>query len=237
MREFVVNLDYAEGTDPVMDVFIQHPLLVSNSVDITIGGGSLTRVDRVSGPPEGIAALKSVYLDCSICNECGAPSSQGDTDSSYEILIEGETNVTIYTRYDEFNSCNSVPYHAIRLLPPGLLFDSQRRANRHQWRILIPIDETLSEFYETIKTAFPDGVTVSFQRLTTPRRWGSHTGTVADLSPEQRTAIEEAVRMNYYDTPRGTTLADIASELGVPQSTLRYRLRRAEAWLTASSFS
>lgn len=237
MREFVINLEYEEGIDPVMDVFIQHSRLISNSVDISVAGGTLTRVDRVSGPSEGIAALKDVYLDTGICNECGAPNSQDNADDPYEVLTERENNITVYTRYDEFTSCNSVPYHAIQLLQTGLLFDSQRQSNRHQWRILLPNDDAVGELYDRLKTELPDDVVISFQRLTTPRRWGDRTGTVADLSPEQRTAIEEAVRKNYYDTPRGTTLADLASELKIPQSTLRYRLRRAEAWLTTSSIT
>ncbi|MFC6731711.1 helix-turn-helix domain-containing protein [Haladaptatus sp. GCM10025893] len=35
--------------------------------------------------------------------------------------------------------------------------------------------------------------------------------------------------------PRETTLAELADEIGVPQSTLQYRLQRAESWL-ASGF-
>lgn len=45
-------------------------------------------------------------------------------------------------------------------------------------------------------------------------------------------AVATAVKMNYYETPRESTLADLSAALDVPQSTLRYRLRRAEAWLT-----
>jgi predicted DNA binding protein len=55
-----------------------------------------------------------------------------------------------------------------------------------------------------------------------PEGWGERTGTVADLSPEQRAAIEAAVRMDYDDTPRGATLADVPSALPGPPSTLRY---------------
>jgi predicted DNA binding protein len=40
--------------------------------------------------------------------------------------------------------------------------------------------------------------------------------------------------MGYYRTPRAVKLAEIADRLDVPESTLRYRLRRAEAWLTTT---
>lgn len=237
MREFTVTLDYEPGVDPVMDVFIEHPKLVSNAVDISVGSGGLTRVDRISGPPDAIDALRTVYLDPAVCNECVAPDARCDADRSYDLLADGERNLTVYSYHEGVSFCNSVPFLAARELPPGVLFDSQRREGRHEWRLLMRGDDAVGELYDTLATEFPEGVTISFQRLTTPERWGERTGTVADLSPEQRAAIEEAVRQDYYDTPRGTTLADLAARLDVPQSTLRYRLRRAEAWLTDTSIT
>lgn len=38
------------------------------------------------------------------------------------------------------------------------------------------------------------------------------------------------MRLGYYKYPREATLEDIAAELELPLTTLRYRLRRAEAW-------
>jgi predicted DNA binding protein len=55
--------------------------------------------------------------------------------------------------------------------------------------------------------------------------------TVADLPHEQREALRTAVGMGYYETPKATTVADVAEALDVPRSTLQYRLQRAEAWL------
>lgn len=46
------------------------------------------------------------------------------------------------------------------------------------------------------------------------------------LTDRQREALELAFRMGYYDDPRGTTLGDVAAELGISRQALADRLRR-----------
>ncbi|MHB8606259.1 MAG: helix-turn-helix domain-containing protein [Thermoplasmatota archaeon] len=48
-----------------------------------------------------------------------------------------------------------------------------------------------------------------------------------ELRPNEREMLALAVRRGYYDWPRRTTLRQLATELGVPPTTLAYRLRRA----------
>lgn len=234
MRELVITLEYEPGIDPVMDVFIDRQRLVSKSVDISIGVGGLTRVDRLSGPAEAIDSVVEVYHDPSVCNECTVPDGRCDADRSYEVLAHGENTRTVYTYHQGVTFCNSVPFYGATKLSAGLLFDSYRRGDTHEWRILMRDDRGIGELFDALTDDLPSGVSVSFERLTSLKRWGAYTGTVADLSPEQRETIETAVRMDYYATPRGATLADLSETLGEPQSTVRYRLRRAEAWLTNS---
>lgn len=231
MREFVVTLAYDRGVDPVMDVFLDHPELVVSAVDISVGNGGLTRVDRLSGPPAAVAALREVFLDPAVCNECAAPHGDCDAERSYEVL-DADDGLTVYSYHEAVSFCDSVPYHASRHLLPGVLFDSRRRGRHHEWRLLLRGDDGVGDLYDALTADLPAGVTVSFRRLGQPERWGEHTGTVADLSPEQRRTIETAVAMGYYGTPREATLSDLAAALDAPQSTVRYRLRRAEAWLT-----
>jgi predicted DNA binding protein len=234
MRELAVTLEYERGVDPVTDVFIEHPDLVAVSVDISVGAGGLTRVDRVSGPPAALEAFESVYLDPTVCNECTAPSTDCDADRAYEVVDRSREGATVYAHHESVSYCDSVPYHAAANLPPGTLFDSTRRGGRHEWRLLMRSDRRVGDLYGALVADLPPGVSVSFERLVAPDRWGESTGTLADLSPEQRATIEAAVEMDYYDTPRGATLGDLAATLGVPQSTFRYRLRRAEAGLVRS---
>jgi len=51
------------------------------------------------------------------------------------------------------------------------------------------------------------------------------------LTPEQDAAVRAAVEHGYYQTPREVETYELAEKLGVPGSTLSYRLRRAEAKL------
>jgi len=40
--------------------------------------------------------------------------------------------------------------------------------------------------------------------------------------------LEAAVERGYYSRPREVTVSDLSDELGVPRSTVQYRLRSAE---------
>lgn len=235
MREFVITLAYDRGVDPVMDVFMEHPGLVASAVDISVGNGGLTRVDRLSGSAAAVAALQDVFLDPVVCNECAAPHDECDANRSYEVLDANDSGLTVYSYHEAVSFCNSVPFHAASHMPPGVLFDSRRRGRHHEWRLLLQGDDGVGDLYDALTANLPDGVTVSFQRLGQPERWGEQTGTVADLSSEQRRTIETAVAMGYYGTPREATLSDLAAALDAPQSTVRYRLRRAEAWVTETA--
>jgi predicted DNA binding protein len=234
MREFAFTLSYERGVDPVMDVFIDHESLVSKAVSISVWPGGLWRVDRLSGDREALDAVGDAYLDATVCNECAAPHGDCDAVRTYEVIDEGSGGETVYSYHEEVSYCHSIPFLAASRLGPGLLFDSQRRGDRHEWRVLMRDDRGVGDLYDAIDAGLPAGVSMSLRGLTTPERWGERTATVADLPPEQRRAIETAVGMGYYRTPRDATLAAIAARLDVPESTLRYRLRRAEAWLTAT---
>lgn len=48
------------------------------------------------------------------------------------------------------------------------------------------------------------------------------------LTDRQRWVVEEAIDRGYYDTPRRTTLVDLADDLGVAKSTCSEILHRAE---------
>jgi hypothetical protein len=100
--------------------------------------------------------------------------------------------------------------------------------------VLVPDDAPVGELYDPRRDGLPEGRTVTLQQVGTPSRWGEHVTTIADLPYEQRQALETAVSMGSYETPREASLGDIAEALEVAQSTLRYRLRRAEAWLTSN---
>jgi hypothetical protein len=58
-----------------------------------------------------------------------------------------------------------------------------------------------------------------------------------ELSQEQLTTLQTAHRLGYFDVPRRASAEDIATELGIAQSTLSERLRLAENRLFDLVFS
>lgn len=67
-------------------------------------------------------------------------------------------------------------------------------------------------------------------------------GPVTDRSPQsrltdrQREAVEVAIELGYYETPRQATYEDIADQLDCAPSTANELLRRAESTLVTTSF-
>jgi hypothetical protein len=233
MREFVFTVEYERGTDPLADLFIEHPSAVAKAVTVSVSTRGLWRVDHVSGPSDALAAFEALLTDPEYCMECG-DHPECTAESTHEIVTERDGSFTFYSHSRNVSYCHSVPYFAATTLGDGLLFDAQRRGSRYEWRVLAPDGAPVGELYDALRDGLPEGRTVTLRQVGTPSRWGEHVTTIADLPYEQRRALETAVSMGYYETPRDASLEDIAASLGVAQSTLRYRLRRAEAWLTTN---
>lgn len=74
--------------------------------------------------------------------------------------------------------------------------------------------------------ALPDGIDVDVERV------GEYApGGVNVLTDRQREALGVARRVGYYEVPREGSLADVAGELGVAESTASGLLRKAHARL------
>jgi len=85
---------------------------------------------------------------------------------------------------------------------------------------------------EPLQQAFeemPDGIDVQVNEI------GGFRGSMDDprvtLSNRQLEAVETALELGYYDTPRGTTHESVAAELGCAPPTASDHLQRAEAKL------
>lgn len=72
----------------------------------------------------------------------------------------------------------------------------------------------------------PDGVTVSVDRIVDYTA-GGHS-VLSLLTERQREALETAIKMGYYDSPRRTTYKELGTELGCSSSTANSLLRDAE---------
>ncbi|MFH5800631.1 helix-turn-helix domain-containing protein [Haladaptatus sp. CMAA 1911] len=230
MREFVFTVKYDRGIDPLTDRFIDHPSMLAKSLSCCVTERSMWRVDRITGPTEALSALESVYLDTDHCNECvGGSDCRSRRD--YEILETNSGTRTIYAYRSEMEGCHSIPYYAVRLFGDGLLFQTTRRENEYRWRILMREDVAVGALYDRIQRNLRSGVRIELDQLGTTTRWHEPTITVADLPSAQREALIAAAEHGYYEMPRKTSVAEVAEDVGVPRSTLQYRLQRAESWL------
>lgn len=190
------------------------------------------RLDRVRGPPPALDAIEEVLFESERCEECiGSRNCHGG--SEYEVVAATERSRTIYVYRPELEGCHSIPYLATVQLGDGLLFETTRREHQYRWRILLREDTAVGELYDTLQTDLREGIELDLQHLSTPTHWGDVAVTIADLPSEQRMALEAAVEHGYYEQPRASTAAEIATELGLPQSTFQYRLQHAEAWLAS----
>lgn len=232
MREYVLTAEYEPGTDALADVFIEHPDLLGTALTVTVSSAGIWRVDRFVGPADALDAVEGVYTDESVCNECLGEHDACTVTAEYEVVREGPERRVIYGYSEGGRYCHSVPFHAGRAFGNGLSFDAQRRGNVYEWRVLVPGDPPIGDLFDSLRDGLPDGISLSLSQVGTPSSWGTPTASLSDLAHEQRRALETAVGLGYYETPRRADLGDVADELGLAKSTLRYRLRRAEAWLT-----
>ncbi|MFH5801153.1 helix-turn-helix domain-containing protein [Haladaptatus sp. CMAA 1911] len=232
MREFIFTIEYDSGVDPITDVFIDYPSTMAASMACCVTTRSMWRVDRITGSENALDELDTVYLDPQHCNEC-LGTENCHTPSEYSVLDREARQRTIYTYRPEIENCHSIPYRAAQQLGDGLLFQTIRYGSQYEWRVLMRDEAAVGELYDTIQQNLHDGVRIELNQLGTPGYWSEEAVTIADLPHEQREALTAAVEHGYYETPRETSVAEIADGVGVPRSTLQYRLQRAEAWLAS----
>ncbi|MEY7851457.1 helix-turn-helix domain-containing protein [Natrarchaeobius sp. A-rgal3] len=84
-------------------------------------------------------------------------------------------------------------------------------------------ETVLSEFF----AAFPDGVDLTLERVGDYR--GDHSDPMAMLTDRQHLVLDTAVRLGYYESPRGATHEDLAEELDIALGTVAEHLQRIEA--------
>ncbi len=230
MREYVLELTYETGVHPVMDVFIEYQDLIAKSLDISASLDGGWRIVRLNGPEEALDALEEVYLNPDICNDCTFPHPACDGEFEYQVLESESTARTIYKYADDISYCHSVTFLALSYFGTGIVFESEQRGRKYRYRIVVPSDREMQGFRVFLDDGLPDGVSLRVERIGEATHWEQPENAITALPFEQRQALETARKMGYYETPRAASLEDIATALEQPLTTLRYRLRRAEAW-------
>jgi predicted DNA binding protein len=232
MREFVFRLEYDEGVDPVADVLATSPNVQTWAVTGSVTGDEGWRLERATGPESDLAELDPLLADPPEGTE-SVSSIACDCERHVRVVEREEGHRVVYATMTGVERCHTVVALATRYLG-DVLCERRRRGRTERWRVLMEEDEKVGLLYDTLDAKRRDGIAFSFERLGDAS--GLDEGTLASgsLPAEQAAALTVAVERGYYDTPRSVTLDELAEDLGVPRSTLSYRLRRAEAALAES---
>lgn len=230
MREFAFRIEYDRGADPLMDIFMEYPSAHARTLTCHATKSGIWRIDRIAGPTDALERIDEIYDSHEKCLEC---VDEGHThlEWEYEVLDANRHTRTIYMYRPATADCCSVPCLAAHYLGDGVLSEAERRGNVYEWHLLMRDDEGVSDLYETLEARMHDGLTLQFEQLSEPCYWVERTVSVAELTYEQRVAVEAAVANGYYETPREISLNGLAEAIDVPRSTLQYRLQKAESWI------
>ncbi|GAB3328181.1 transcriptional regulator [Haloplanus rallus] len=227
MREIEFSVAYEPGTDALMDVFHEYPALSCRSSACYSSPSTMWRIDHVHGPEAGIEAFADVFLDEGRCNEC-LDQPGCDSRREYHVLDGTPTSRTIYTYREEVHRCHSLPYFVLDHVGEGVVFESCRTDGGYRWKILYPGEQAVGELFDTIESNLRDGLSLELSHLRQSGKWDADVRTAFQLSHEQWEALTHAVEAGYYTRPREATVAELAEDLGLPRSTVQYRLRSAE---------
>ncbi|MFB6131877.1 MAG: helix-turn-helix domain-containing protein [Halanaeroarchaeum sp.] len=230
MRELVFALEYEPGCNAVADTLAEFPDARIRSLSLHATDRRLWRVDHATGTPEALDAIEDAFLtgdyyaDCLATDDCGATQTT-------RVLDRTENALVLYSGWERTPVCSSVPHFARDHLGDGVLFETRHDGRHYTWRLIHSGDGDVTAFFDDLERAVGECANLEILRTgETTTATGGATGT-SGLPPAQEAALQAAVEHGYYESPREIDVAELASHLDVPRSTLTYRLRRAEEHL------
>lgn len=227
MKEIQFSVRYEPGADELMDVFHEYPSLSCRSSACYASESTMWRIDHVCGPTAGIDAFDGVFLDEKRCNEC-LDRAACDSHREYHVLDRTTESRTVYTYRHETQHCHSLPYFVLDHAGEGVAFESRRTNGEYRWKVLYPGDEAVGQLFDAVEGVLRDGLSLELSHLRQSGNWNADTRTAFQLSHEQWDVLTHAVEAGYYERPREVTVEGLSDQLGMPRSTVQYRLRSAE---------
>jgi len=235
MRELSFALEFDPGVDPVMDACIDYPELRADSMGSPIRRDRFWSVERFVGPSKALDRIERVRFGTDT-PRAEMTATTCEADRHHELLERSASNLVTYTFVERLHTCNSVVALAARHLDLGHVFQTQRREECQEWRLLMRSEANVDVFYEAVDEHLRDGITLHIGRLGDVNRWDFDSLATVSLSQKERDTLRAAIDHGYYETPREVTVNELADRLNVPQSTVSYRLRQAEATLAKGYF-
>ena len=230
MRELVFEIEYDPGSNSVADTLAEYPDARIRSLSLHATTESLWRVDHVTGPADALTDIEEAFLDTDYYTDCLTPGHCGATQRT-QVLESTDEMLVLYSYWERTDSCASVPHMALERLGHGVLFEATKQERLNTWRIVHSGEGDVRAFFDDLEESVGDAVEIDFQRLTDASSPVETTTENADLSPEQKEALQAAVEHGYYESPGEIDVKGLADRLEVPRSTLNHRLRRAEEQL------
>ncbi|MDL5363098.1 helix-turn-helix domain-containing protein [Halalkalicoccus sp. NIPERK01] len=231
MRELVFALEYEPGCNRVADTLADHPDARIRSLSLHVTAERLWRVDHATGEAAALVDIEDAfftsdyYADCLATEDCGATQTT-------EILDHTDDTLVLYSYWERTPTCASVPHIARDHLGDGVLFETRHEGRHYTWRLIHSSEGNVAAFFNDLEAAVGDCARMEMLRTTdSTAPMGDTDGKASGLSPKQESALRAAVEHGYYESPRGVDVGELATHLGVPRSTLTYRLRRAEEQL------
>jgi predicted DNA binding protein len=235
MRELTFALEFDSGIDPIMDVCLEFPQLKVDSIGSAVRRDRFWNVERFVGPDEALKRVERVRFGTDTpraemtATTCGA-------DRHHEPLERSASSLVTYSFVERLHTCNSVVALAARHLDLGHVFQTERREECQEWRLLMRSEANVDVFYEAVDEHLRDGITLHIGRLGDVNHWDFDSLATVSLSSKEQDTLRAAIEHGYYETPREVTVKELANRLDVPQSTVSYRLRQAEAALAEGYF-
>lgn len=233
MREFAFSIQYEEGADQLGDVFAEYDDLIAYSLEGCATNEQFWRVEWLTGPPAALDQVEAIRADDSLRSE-SITERTGEGSVYHDTFVNQDDERIFYAWVDDIRRCETVHTITAQYLPPGVLFETHRHQQSHDWRVLTRSDEKIGIVYDVLSAVLREGLSFSMRHLRDADGLRENPFSSVTLPGSQQKAIEAAVEAGYYETPRAVSLDDLADDLGVPRSTLSYRLRRAESALATA---
>ncbi|MFC7229271.1 helix-turn-helix domain-containing protein [Salinirubellus salinus] len=230
MHEFSFSIEWAPGSDRFADAFRERSSLQASGVCISFRPERMLRLESVTGETGDLTALDRLLLDESFDHES---ISDRDLDARrhHDLLTDTATRRVVHTYLDDIRRRDAIPVIVSQYTEDGTLVETFRSGPTVRYRVLVRGDEKLGMMYDTITARLGEGATFTFHHLEEVDRWQNGLLTPRALRGSQREILVHAVERGYFEVPREVSLQEVADDLGIPQSTASYRLRRATAQL------
>jgi predicted DNA binding protein len=226
MREFTFDLQYEPWVDGLSGLFVENEDLLVRSLNAPAEGW-YWRLARASGPATALEGLEELRAE----DDVSAAQLDGDAELNiHHDTIERAARRRVFYSFVSDPGARTVHGLIAAQFEPGVVVETVRQGDSQHWRLLLRPGETVGDFHDALVERLREGVSFRMGAIRDATMWREQADP-GDLPEEQRRAVRAAVKSGYYESPRAATLDEIAADLGIPRSTLSYRLRKAEAHL------